>query len=111
MINHSESYRGEDTEHGGINPALIPPIVERAHARGLEVIAHVETREDVRLAVEAGVDQLAHVWNYSLTNFEKVDSAKALIDATLARKIRERGVLVVPTLYRAVFGQPKICEC
>lgn len=102
MINHSETYLGEKTEHGGINPALLPDIVERAHASGLEIIAHVETQEDARLAVEGGVDQLAHVWNYSLIDFEKEDTAKALLDEALARKMREKEVIVTPTLYRAI---------
>src|SRR5699024_5272184 len=37
-------------------------IVEAAHARGLLVVAHVQTLEMARIAVGAGVDGLAHVF-------------------------------------------------
>lgn len=45
----------------GIDPALVPPIVERAHDAGLRVAAHIETADDFRLAVVAGVDVIAHM--------------------------------------------------
>ena len=45
----------------GINPALIPALVERAHADGLRVIAHVTTAPDFHNALYAGVDAIAHI--------------------------------------------------
>jgi hypothetical protein len=45
----------------GMDPALVPDIVRRAHAAGLQVSAHVSTAADFRVAVMAGVDQLAHL--------------------------------------------------
>src|SRR6185503_5485410 len=45
----------------GLDPALVPLIVQRAHAAGLHVSAHVSTAADFRVAVNAGVDQLAHL--------------------------------------------------
>ena len=45
----------------GIDPALVPYLVSRAHAAGLEVSAHVFTAADFRYAVNAGVDQIAHL--------------------------------------------------
>ncbi|MFL5543047.1 MAG: amidohydrolase family protein [Longimicrobiaceae bacterium] len=62
----SENYarlRNDPRAEGnrGIDPALVPEIVRRAHAAGLQVSAHVETVADFRNAVNGGVDQLAHL--------------------------------------------------
>ena len=45
----------------GLAPAVVPLIVQRAHAIGLQVSAHVSTAADFRVAVDAGVDQIAHL--------------------------------------------------
>ncbi len=45
----------------GIDPALVPSIVKRAHQAGLHVSAHVFTAADFRTAVAADVDQIAHL--------------------------------------------------
>ncbi|NIQ59498.1 MAG: hypothetical protein GWN71_40975, partial [Gammaproteobacteria bacterium] len=45
----------------GLDPALVPAIVERAHGEGLRVAAHIETAEDFRVAVRAGADVIAHL--------------------------------------------------
>lgn len=45
----------------GIDPALVAGIVRRAHAAGLQVSAHVWTAADFRAAIDAGVDQIAHM--------------------------------------------------
>ena len=48
----------------GLNPKLVPEIVQRAHAAGLRVAAHIENVYDFRTAVEAGVDMIAHMPGY-----------------------------------------------
>lgn len=45
----------------GLDPALVEPIVAASHDRGLPVVAHITTAEDLRIAVNAGVDQLGHL--------------------------------------------------
>lgn len=45
----------------GIDSDLVPTIVKRAHGARLRVAAHIETAEDFRLAVAAGVDIIAHM--------------------------------------------------
>lgn len=60
-------------------------IVTEAHARGLRVAAHAQGPRAILDAVEAGVDSIEH---------------GALIDDTAARAMKERGVALVPTLYR-----------
>jgi Amidohydrolase family len=52
----------------GIDPALIPEIVRLAHQSGLQVSAHVFTAHDFRVAVDAGVDQIAHLPGGRSTN-------------------------------------------
>jgi imidazolonepropionase-like amidohydrolase len=60
--------------------------VEAAHAHGLWVAVHVGDQEGARMAVEAGADTLEHS-----------PGRGRLDDATLAL-MRERGVVLVPTL-------------
>lgn len=63
---HSEEYGTRRTDPAylgrrGLDPALLPRMVERAHRHGLRVFAHVETAHDFRVAVDAAVDVIAHV--------------------------------------------------
>ena len=79
----------------GLHPSLLPHIVERAHANGLRVAAHVETSLDFRYAVNGGVDIVAHLPGH-LCRADRELSAYdvAPADADLAA---ERGVIVVTT--------------
>jgi imidazolonepropionase-like amidohydrolase len=61
-------------------------LVETAHAARMVAVAHVETLEDVRIALAGGVDGLVHVWRAEGANPE------------IARRIVERGVFVMPTM-------------
>lgn len=66
MLSHSEEYvlRRDDPEffgHKGIDPRLVPDLVELAHAEGLSITAHVDTAADFHHAVTAGVDEVAHL--------------------------------------------------
>lgn len=47
--------------HRGMDPKLVPRIVRDAHGAGLKVAAHVYTVPDYRAALDAGVDEIAHV--------------------------------------------------
>jgi len=60
-------------------------IVEEAHARSLRVAAHAQGPRAIAAAVQAGVDSIEH---------------GALIDEPTARAMKERGTVLVPTLYR-----------
>jgi len=77
----------------GIDPALVPELVRRAHAAGLQVSAHVWTAADFRAAIQGGVDQIAHVPGGRSSNpapFLLTDADAALAAA--------RGVSVVTTV-------------
>lgn len=63
---HTEDYarrRNDPRFEGlrGMDPNLVPEMVSRAHAAGLQVSAHVYTASDFRAAVNGGVDQIAHL--------------------------------------------------
>lgn len=85
----------------GLDPAILPAIVRRAHRDGLRVSTHVETATDFHNALVAGVDEINHtpgfrpkrgdVANYKdLSRYEISDA-----DARLAARKR---VVVVTTL-------------
>lgn len=69
-----------------LDRATVLALVAAAHARSLRVVAHIESADDARLAVESGVDGLAHVWR---------DRGVA---PDLSGLLAERGVFVVATL-------------
>jgi imidazolonepropionase-like amidohydrolase len=91
--NHAR-IRGNPAFKGnrGIDPALVPEIVRRAGEAGLQVSAHVYTAADFRNAVEAGVQQIAH-----LPGGRGPDSAFVLTDED-AGLAAELGVTVVTTV-------------
>ena len=84
----------------GLHPALVPGIVARAHATGLQVTAHVETASDFRQAVRAGVDELAHVPGWLLQGPQ--DAERARLTEEDARVAAANNVRVVTT---SVAGQ------
>lgn len=54
-------------EHFGVNgldPALLPEIVSRAHAAGARVAVHIDTAHDAAVAVASGADIVAHLPGY-----------------------------------------------
>jgi len=62
---HSDEYAarltGAPLGKKGIDPALVPGIVRRAHAAHLRVAAHIEDAADFHTAIAAGVDDIAHM--------------------------------------------------
>jgi hypothetical protein len=104
MLLYSEEYERRKSDNAffnwrGLNPALLPEIVNRAHQAGLRVMTHIETAGDFHNALVAGVDQIGHTPGFrgnektelpSFTQFLITDA-----DAELAAR---RGVFVVTTL-------------
>jgi imidazolonepropionase-like amidohydrolase len=60
-------------------------LVIAAHAHGLLVVAHIESLDDVRIAVNSGVDGLAHIW-------------RGGDEPDLAKLVADHRVFVIPTL-------------
>lgn len=63
-----EERKGQTDTVGkiGLDPRLVPMIVNKAHAAGLRVSAHVDTVTDYRIALQAGVDEMAHLPGYNV---------------------------------------------
>ncbi|MDB4908893.1 MAG: hypothetical protein JWO05_3677 [Gemmatimonadetes bacterium] len=101
----SEEYaaRLDDARYSGrrgMDPALLPYLVRKAHASGLRVWTHVETAHDLRVAVRAGVDVVAHLPGFrpdgpTLADYFPVERFR-LSSADAARAARA-GVTVVTT--------------
>jgi len=83
----------------GLDPALVPAIVRLAHGSGLRVAAHVETAADVRVAVAAGVDIIAHLPGLA----PKADESPARYELTEsdARVMARKGVSMIATAWLA----------
>ncbi len=62
----SQKSRTDTIGDRGLDPALAPKVVAKAHAAGLRVSAHVDTERDVRIALSGGVDELAHLPGYAI---------------------------------------------
>ncbi|MFJ6671913.1 amidohydrolase family protein [Actinosynnema sp. NPDC091369] len=90
--------------HGSRLPALTPQVVaalvEAAHDYGLLTIAHAITAREVTIALDAGVDGLAHVFADA--------GPDDPVGYDLAARIATQGVFVVTTLayFEAITGQP-----
>lgn len=83
----------------GIDPALLPVLVTRAHAAGKRVVAHIETAADFRIAVQAGVDQIAHMPGFRGDERVRLPvPSRYLLTEADARLAMQRGTVVITTL-------------
>ena len=102
---YSEEYakRKDDKAYDGwkgLDPAILPEIVRRAHRDGLRVSTHVETAADFHNAAVAGVDEINHLPGFrpdrndisSYANLAQYQISEA--DAKLAGK---KNIVVVTT--------------
>ncbi|MEO0557252.1 MAG: amidohydrolase family protein [Bacteroidota bacterium] len=93
----------------GLHPDVLVEVVRHAHDADLRVLAHVETAQDVQLALDAGVDGFVHLPGYAVTAYApaRYDTLAAsgwrlyhLDDATVKR-LAERQSVVSPTVFLA----------
>ena len=103
MLLHSEEYetRKDDPDYfgkRGLNPALLPELMDLAKAADLRVAAHVETDADVATALGIGVEIIAHLPSNG-SGVRLSDETIALVvekeaaivtTASLAKRIEER---------------------
>jgi imidazolonepropionase-like amidohydrolase len=112
VLVHSEEFarRRNDSAYfnwRGIDPALVPAVVQRAHAAGLRVGAHVDTRGDFHNALVGGVDEILHVPGFrGDERTELTDPAPYEISEADAKLAASRGVVVVTTLGGALGFDP-----
>ncbi|HZB46776.1 MAG TPA: amidohydrolase family protein, partial [Pyrinomonadaceae bacterium] len=85
----------------GLDPALLPAIVRRAHRDGLRVSTHVESATDFHHALVAGADEINHTPGFrpegnDFANYREL--ARYEIADADARLAARRGVVVVTTM-------------
>jgi imidazolonepropionase-like amidohydrolase len=101
---YSEEYarRRSDSAYfnwRGIDPALVPEVVRRAHAAGLRVSAHVETAADFHNALTGGVDEINHIPGFRGDEHTRItEPARYQVSVDDAKLAAARGVVVVTTL-------------
>lgn len=103
---YSEEYakrRSDDSylDWRGLDPALLPAIVKRAHRDGLRVSTHVESAVDFHNAVAAGVDEINHLPGFRPDrNDQKAyqDASRYEIAGADAGLAAKKGIFVVTTL-------------
>lgn len=84
----------ETTDPRGLTPELLAELVEIAEAEGKRVTVHAQSANDVRLAAEAGADQIAHM---PPMPFRHKGGDRYRISAETAQLLAERNVSVVTT--------------
>ena len=90
----------------GMDPSLLPLVVNRAHAAGLRVSAHIESAADFHAALAGGVDEINHMPGFrpdrdSIGAFQG-DLRQYAIAPADARRAARRGVVVVTTLGESI---------
>lgn len=85
----------------GLDPALLPQIVEAAHREKLRVSTHVETATDFHHAVLASVDEINHLPGWLITTPEEVSRVR--LSEEDARVAAQKHVVVVTTTVAAQF--------
>jgi imidazolonepropionase-like amidohydrolase len=96
-LDAGDAERGDRAGCGfGLCPEELRAVVQRAHKAGKRVSAHVNTAADVRLALEAGVDELAHL-PLGNDGISVEDSAPYRLRNSTIQRIGEKNMVVVPT--------------
>ncbi len=100
VLFHSESFakRRETPDlfgYNGLNPELVPRIVQQAHAAGLRVSTHINSAADFATAVRAGVDEINHLPGYTFD--QGTGEADYLIQPEVAKQAASQGTTVVTT--------------
>lgn len=76
----------------GLDPRIVPEIVRKAHAAHLKVSAHVDTVTDYRIALNGGVDEMAHLPGYYINAND--DLRQYQLTETDAKETAKRGIWV-----------------
>ncbi|WP_353069669.1 hypothetical protein RBB75_04290 [Tunturibacter empetritectus] len=108
----TENYR-EHVQQGyglGLNPELLPLVVQKAHAAGLRVSAHINTAHDFHVGVISGIDEFAH----APLVFAKGDMLERMykIHSEDARQAAAQHISLTLTLFASDYqtGDPNLDE-
>jgi len=113
VLVHSEEFARRRRDSAffnwrGLDPALVPAIVQRAHAAGLRVAAHVDTRGDFHNALVGGVDDIVHIPGFRGDERTELPyTAPYEVTETDAKLAASRGVVVTTTLGCALGFDPR----
>ena len=88
--NRTETYGDR-----GLNPDLVPLLVENARMSNLRVAAHVESAFDFDVAVNAGVHIIAHLPGYGPEVGESLNPYR--VSEASAVRAAQQGTVVIPT--------------
>lgn len=88
--------RAELDGFNGVTPEVLAALIPLAHAAGLRVLAHVDTAADFALAVDAGVDTVAHLPGYRIAEGHTI--ADYRLPDSAVKRAAEKGVTVIPTM-------------
>ncbi|BAH40548.1 MAG TPA: hypothetical protein DGD08_04360 [Gemmatimonas aurantiaca] len=97
---HRRTILVDSTRAGsyGLSADVVRPLIDSAHAMGRKAWAHVETAYDVQLAMDGGIDGLAHVPGYGVADAADSTLDRYRLTEPLARRIGASGIPVVPTI-------------
>lgn len=85
---------GTKPHEAELDLSLMKTAVEVAHANGVHVTAHCHATESMNRAVEAGLDMIEHA--------SFVEQVGYRYDEQLAVRMRDRGIVVSPTVFGAL---------
>jgi hypothetical protein len=98
----SEEYeqRKDDTIFNGkkgIDPKLAKLITKKAHSAGLQVSAHAETPNDLKVALAAGIDEINHLPGYQVRWRDGYTETYYKLTPKLVKRMKKKGVHADPT--------------
>lgn len=102
---HHARRRSDPAFYGrrGLDPALVPVIVKRAHEAGREVSVHVTSAADFHVAVAAGVDEINHLPLAPIAEADAREAARRgtrVVTTTVSHRPTE-GIADLDALHRA----------
>ena len=101
-VNAARNAKRPDLDgFNGVTPDVLSALVPLARSAGLRVVAHVDTADDFRLAVEAGVDTIAHLPGYRIAKNQCV--ADYRLSDKVVKGAAAKGVTVIPTMAASAY--------
>ena len=85
----------------GVTRDVMTALVPLARGAGLRLIAHVDTAADFKLAVEAGVDTIAHLPGYRIAKSHDVEDYR--LSDEVVKAAAAKGVAVIPTMAASAY--------
>lgn len=100
--------RGRSELYGfnGLDPGLVPDIIDRVHQAGRRVVAHVDSAHDFRVAVESGADVIAHLPGYRFADGKSAADYR-IADEVIGEAARRQVAVIATAVAARSFMQRK----